>query len=206
MGAVAKNAAVDSRAGKVVGAHRAKQGLVQWLVLPTVALADVNAHQLCLALDLDVFWRGGLLGLRNTRRFGDRRLLHLDHAGPGHLLKLTQQLVDLFTRLDKFDLQGKMVGNLDEVRRVHMMIGAKPRYSLENGCAGNATKKEEVEDAGRGRNSVVRRALAQVDRDFHGFSRSQHIPSLFRTQSAFRTRLLRRMPQRSGCARILSLS
>src|SRR5215469_5680579 len=109
MRSVAKDASIDGSACEIMRTHRTHKGVIKRLALPLVALSDKDAHQLGLSLDLDVSSNGSLPGFRDLRWFGHCGFLEFDHSGTAHLLKRSEQFIDLFLGLNEFDLQREAV-------------------------------------------------------------------------------------------------
>jgi len=104
----------------------------------------------------------------------DRGFLNFDEAGAGAQLQLCENVVDLFAGLDELDFDGQIVGDLEDVSRVDAVRLAEAGDAFDDGRAGNAAVKEEVEDAGIDGDSVVLCSIAEIDGDFDGFSGRQH--------------------------------
>lgn len=104
-------------------------------------------------------------------RNDDRGFLHFDQAGGGSLFELGKDCIDLFARLDELDLDGKVIGDFEDVGRVHAMRGAESSDSLGHRCAGDSGVEEEIEDRGVDGNAVVFRSITEEERNFYRFAR-----------------------------------
>ena len=63
-----------------------------------------------------------------------------------------------------------MIGDFEDVGRVHAMCGAESGDSLGHGRAGNSGVKEEIEDRGVDGNAVVFRSITEEERDLYRFA------------------------------------
>ena len=73
-----------------------------------------------------MFGRRRLLRFRNLRGLRNSRFLHFDHASAGEFFEFAQDLIDLFRCFDKLDLERQVIRDLDDARRMHVMIAPKP--------------------------------------------------------------------------------
>src|SRR5215472_944176 len=110
-------------------------------------------------------------------------LLHFDEAAAAAVLQLGHDLVHFFSSVDEFDLDGQVIGELEDVGGVDAMMAAEPGYAFEYCCAGDAVFVEKIENAGVDGDSLVLRGVAQVDGDFDGFASGQHGCSFFQPRS-----------------------
>src|ERR1017187_4818394 len=81
--------------------------------------------------------------------------LQLDQAGADPFLELRENGIDFFARFDEFDLDGEMIGNLENMGGMDTVRVAKTGNALGDCGSGDSAVEEEVEDAGVDRNSVV---------------------------------------------------
>jgi hypothetical protein len=100
----------------------------------------------------------------------DRGFLHFDEAGGGSFFELGKDCFDLLARLDELDLDGKVIGDFENVGRVHAMRGAESSDSFGHCRAGNSGVEEEIEDRGVDGNAVVFRSITEEERDFYRFA------------------------------------
>jgi hypothetical protein len=100
----------------------------------------------------------------------DGGFLHLDDAAAGAFFQLGQELVDFLTGLNELDLDGQMVGDIEDVGGVEAMRRSKAGHSFEDAGTVDAVLEEEIDEAGVDRDSVVFGAVAEVDGDFYGFA------------------------------------
>jgi len=107
-------------------------------------------------------------------------VLNLDDAAAGALVQFGQEGVDLLARLDELDLDGQVVGDLQDVRGVDAMRGAEAGYAFEHGCAIDAVLEQEVQQGGVDGDAVVLGAIAKIDGDFDCRAAGQHGDSSLR--------------------------
>jgi hypothetical protein len=100
----------------------------------------------------------------------DGGFLQFNEAGTGSFLELGKNGIDFFAGLNEFDFDGQVIGDFENVRRVHAMLCAEARNAFDDGGAGDAGVKEEIEDGRVNRNAVMFGAVAEIERDFHGFA------------------------------------
>jgi hypothetical protein len=91
-------------------------------------------------------------------------------------------LLYFFAGIDEFNLDGQVVGEVENVGGMEAMLGSEAGYAFEYGCAGDSIMEEKVEEAGIDRDAVVFCRIAQVNSDFESFAGGQHSLS-FRCRS-----------------------
>ena len=124
-------------------------------------------------------WGGILENGIAERRLGfggydDGGFLDFDEAGTGTLFEFGQNFVHFFARLNELDLDGEIIGDLEDVRGMEAVRGSESCNTLEDRGACDAAVKKIVENAGVDRDTVMLGSIAQVDRDFNGLSGCEH--------------------------------
>ncbi len=137
VGAVTENTPVDGHSGKIIGAHRANQFLVEWFPVPLVTLTDVDPHHFRFALDLHVARRLRFLGLvgatvfRGLEGFGasariyHARSLSISKNAPikVNVIDTEQQIEKLIPHLDRMIAGGLIASSTVDVIRYSRSTG-----------------------------------------------------------------------------------
>jgi hypothetical protein len=80
-----------------------------------------------------------------------RGLLNLDESGAYPLFELGQDCVDFLARVHELNLQGQVVGDLENAGRVYAVAVAKSAHAFCCRCTGDFSSKKIVENIGVGR-------------------------------------------------------
>jgi len=164
--AISQDAAINGDAGNVVSAQAADNRFIQRLAIPLVVLADINPHQLGLALAFERgLLRHGRLLSHRLGWFHDGRVLHLDQTRASHGLQFRQQLLCFLRRLDELDFDRQMGCQIDEPGCVQMVVGAESGNAARHGCARDATEEKKIQDGRISRSPVILLVLCNVDGD-----------------------------------------